>query len=163
MTAAVASDLVTAYGTRYDDHMRKQLSRQNDPANATSVDSDKETAAANDTLGRFLAETGIELQSDVQAHMTVGVDMMEFFLLKRARARQQAYALWDQDCKPELERLRKMRARAVSLDANTENWEPETPARTQEPDFDEHGSFWDGVLPGRNKSRTDALDETHPF
>ncbi len=156
-----AADLVAAFQTRYDDHTQRGWTRQNAPGSAATVDATKLTAAAEDSIEEFKYVTGIEFDSTNNLHLTVGCDLMEFFLAKRARAREQAKMLYE-DLLPRLEGIKLMRANALSVDASTDQREPITPGASLEMDFDEQGAFWNGVGPSRNGSTYD-FDENHPF
>ena len=163
-----AATLVTSFQTRVDAHTIQKLTRQNDPANAGSSDSDKLTAAANDAIVRFESETGVAFDDTDSTtnkgalHTAAGVELMMFYLLMRAQALDSAQRHWESMVKPALDAVLKMRARAVTVDAGTEKFTPSDPATTLVPDFDEHGSYWLGITT-RDRRTSAALDEINPL
>jgi len=159
MTAA--STLVTAFEVRYSAHRIKQWTRQDDPANAGTKDSDKLTAAAEDAIEEFTINSGILFDETNNLHVKVGCDIMEWVFSGRALARSASASLDDAVMK-RLDKIRKMRARPFRVDANTDARLPTAPAASQTPDTDADGSFWVDFEPGRNQS-TVKLDETNPF
>ena len=159
MTAA--SELVTAYQARFSGHVQRQRSRQDDPANAGSVDTTKLTTAATDAIQQFQWRSGVAYDSTSDFHVQVGVNLMEYVLLRYSRAYESADRLLEKDIAPMMEGIKRMRSREMTVDAGTDLREVTLPSASLPPDLDPDGTYFDGFT--RQSGASTDLEELHPF
>ena len=149
-----ASDLVTAFTARVDAQTVLQLTRQNDPTNATSTNSALLTTTATDAVERFSMETGIAFDSSQNYHLTLGVDLMRWFLMDRGNMQSNAEKVWANSVEVGKKQVIAMRAREVGIAArDADLTKIDYTNQTHYSDFDPDDPEYQGVYPNPRGTR----------